>query len=109
MMEAIKWVIYWANEGTYSNLKYFIPKEQLRNYIHKKSIFSRFLYISPEYRNKNYGEILRNYAHTIGDYTWGISLKDKTAEYWLNNENRITIMEWENKEGHINVLTATKL
>jgi hypothetical protein len=109
MLQSLKDVIYFIKEGIYTNLKFYISKEELQKYKNKRGIFSYFLYIDKNYRNKNYAHILIDYSNTLGDYVWGVTIKGEADKYWTEKQGRIEICEWKEEDGSISVLTATKV
>lgn len=108
ILEEIKLVLYWFKKDKLKNLKFFVGKEDLNKYKNKRGIFSNFIYIDPKYRSSNYGNILINYSKTLGDYVWGLSVPNESTEYWIEKQNRVKILEYNNSNGKV-VLTATQI
>lgn len=106
MLKSIDGCIDNENKGIYKKLKFFVNKDFLNKYKGKIGIFSDYIYIQDEYRNKNYAKYLIDYSKSLGDYVWGGSLPNKTSEYWLEKQNRIKIFQME-VDGNIELFTAT--
>ena len=103
MFLVIKYILYYIKEGTYSNLKMFVTKDYLKKYLNKRGIYITRIYIDPEYRGHKYADILVKYAHEIGDYNWGTTVKDLTDEYWTFKQKHIKILTYSDGKTQLTV------
>lgn len=97
------------SEKLYKDLQFFMPKKEIRKvFKNKVGIFGDYLYIDTPYRNKNYAQILIDYAKTLGDYNWGITARGKPEKFWIEKQKRTRVYEYSDiLTGKVNIVDST--
>ena len=108
MLNCISDINYHVNNGTLSDLKFYINQDFLNKYKNKIGILSDFIYIDKTHKGNNYADILIDYSKSLGDYVWGLSVPDETTEYWTSKQKRIKVLEYKDDTGLV-ILSTTEL